>query len=56
VVRWLRREGFAVENGDIEPQTHAQFQHHVTRLAQRMDSITAETVERKDASTSETSM
>ena len=43
-----------MENSDIEPQTHAQLRHYVTRLAQRMDSIRAETVERNDASISET--
>ena len=34
VVRWSRGQEFAVENLDIETQTHARLQHDVTRLVQ----------------------
>jgi hypothetical protein len=34
VVRWSRRQEFAVEKLVIEAQAHARLQHNVTRLVQ----------------------
>ena len=40
MVRWSRGQEFAVENLPIEPPTHAQLQHGVTRLAREPAKIT----------------